>query len=90
MATIVSAAEFAHARLMRQLRASLEQNEMPLLEFKCAQGHINERLYPPYKAEKVAITKCDQCGQIACRIISTPAAPQFKGTGFYATDYKGK
>jgi predicted nucleic acid-binding Zn ribbon protein len=63
---------------------------MPLLEFKCPQGHINERLYSPHKAEKVPTTKCSQCGLIATRILSAPAAPQFTGSGFYATDYKGK
>ena len=63
---------------------------MPLLEFKCAHGHVSERLYSPFMAPKVTSTQCDVCKERAARIVATPAPAQFNGTGFYATDYKGK
>jgi predicted nucleic acid-binding Zn ribbon protein len=63
---------------------------MPLLQFECPKGHISERLYSPFKAPKVQDTTCDLCGEVAERIVSVPAPPQFTGSGFYATDYKGK
>ena len=63
---------------------------MPLLQFKCKKGHVSERLYSPYMAPKVETTQCDVCKQRAERIVAVPGKPQFTGSGFYATDYKGK
>ena len=66
---------------------------MPILEFKCPAGHITERLIEPHRVKSYPRTVvCGQCeGQVfALRQVSLPAAPQFKGSGFYATDYKGK
>lgn len=63
---------------------------MPLLVFRCECGHEPERLFPPWKAPEVEETTCELCGKIAERILATPAPAQFKGSGFYATDYKGK
>jgi predicted nucleic acid-binding Zn ribbon protein len=62
---------------------------MPLIEFKCECGQVIERLYEAHKAAKITQTLC-ACGKVAPRIIATPAPAQFKGAGFYATDYKGK
>lgn len=63
---------------------------MPLLVFKCVCGNMPERLYSPTKAAKMQTVICEHCGQIAKRVLAPPAPPQFTGTGFYATDYKGK
>ena len=71
---------------------------MPLLEFKCKNNHITERLYSPYKAGLIHAMEttrpfevpCGQCGKTARLAISAPAPAQFTGTGFYATDYKGQ
>jgi predicted nucleic acid-binding Zn ribbon protein len=67
---------------------------MPLLEFKCEENHITERLYAPYKAALIRSREttipCGECGKAARLEVSLPAPAQFTGSGFYATDYKGK
>jgi putative FmdB family regulatory protein len=60
---------------------------MPLYEYQCTQcGRVTEHLQnmngPPLAA-------CPQCGGEVKKLISAPAF-QFKGTGWYATDYAGK
>lgn len=59
---------------------------MPLFDFRCPEGHEFEKLI----ASGAAKVECPKCGAIAEKLLSAPAAPQFKGTGFYATDFKGK
>lgn len=60
---------------------------MPLYEYQCAKcGHRFEKI------EKVGAPetrKCPQCGGKAERLLAAPAI-QFKGTGWYVTDYAGK
>ncbi len=60
---------------------------MPLYEYKCRQcGRLMERI------EKVAgphLKKCPHCGGSVESLISAPAI-QFKGSGWYVTDYAGK
>jgi putative FmdB family regulatory protein len=65
---------------------------MPLLEFKCNEcGAITEKLVESYRVPKYShVVTCNECGKDARRIISTPAPAQFTGSGFYATDYRGK
>ena len=59
---------------------------MPIYEFKCGEcGKVIEAIIGP-GAKKL---RCD-CGGTAKKIISAPARPQFKGSGFYETDYKRK
>jgi putative FmdB family regulatory protein len=61
---------------------------MPLYEYKCKKcGHRFEKIVkfsdPPHK-------KCPKCKKIALeQLVSSPAI-QFKGTGWYVTDYAGK
>ena len=60
---------------------------MPLYEYECsACGHRFERIQkfsdPPEKT-------CPKCGGEVHKLISSPAV-QFKGTGWYVTDYAGK
>ncbi len=60
---------------------------MPLYEYECTEcGHRTELLQrhgdPP-------LEKCPQCGGPVHKLFSAPAV-QFKGTGWYVTDYAGK
>ena len=60
---------------------------MPLYEYKCVKcGHRFDKI------ESVSSSiskKCPKCGAKAERQISAPAF-QFKGSGWYVTDYAGK
>lgn len=59
---------------------------MPLYEYECENGHRFEKILkfsdPPLEA-------CPTCGGTVRKLISSPAF-QFKGTGFYITDYVKK
>lgn len=60
---------------------------MPLYEYKCAKcGHRFEKI-EHFDASEVK--KCPKCGGKAERQLA-PSAIQFKGTGWYVTDYAGK
>jgi putative FmdB family regulatory protein len=60
---------------------------LPLYEYKCRKcGHRFEKIEGVSASE---IKKCPKCGAKAERMLSAPAI-QFKGTGWYVTDYKGK
>ncbi len=60
---------------------------MPLYEYKCVKcGHRFEKIEPVTASE---IKKCPQCGVRAERQLAPPAI-QFKGSGWYVTDYAGK
>jgi putative FmdB family regulatory protein len=60
---------------------------LPLYEYKCAKcGHKFEKL----ESHSARVTrKCPECGGKAHRQHSTSAI-QFKGSGWYVTDYGGK
>jgi len=61
---------------------------MPLYEYKCKKcGHRFERIQS-FSAEDVK--ECPVCQGEVERLISTPARPHFKGSGFYSTDYGAK
>ena len=60
---------------------------MPLYEYKCDQcGAVFEVMQ---KFSDAPLRIHDQCGGIVERLISAPAF-QFKGSGWYVTDYAGK
>ncbi|HKO05880.1 MAG TPA: zinc ribbon domain-containing protein [Candidatus Acidoferrales bacterium] len=60
---------------------------MPLYEYRCGKcGHTFEKIERVNASER---KKCPKCGARAARMQSA-AAIQFKGTGWYATDYGGK
>src|ERR1700761_5127723 len=60
---------------------------MPLYEYQCQQcGHRFERIQS-FSAEDVK--ECPVCKGEVERLISAPAV-QFKGSGFYSTDYVSK
>ena len=60
---------------------------MPLYEYKCDKcGAVFEVMQ---KFADAPLRVHDQCGGLVERLISAPAL-QFKGTGWYVTDYAGK
>jgi putative FmdB family regulatory protein len=61
---------------------------MPLYEYQCKKcGHRFE-LIQSFSAEDAK--ECPVCQGEVERLISTPARPHFKGSGFYSTDYAAK
>lgn len=60
---------------------------MPLYEYQCVKcGHRFEKIESVGASET---KKCPKCGAKAERLLAAPAI-QFKGTGWYVTDYAGK
>lgn len=60
---------------------------MPLYEYKCKKcGHRFERIQTYSAADP---TECPVCQGEVERMLSAPAV-QFKGSGFYSTDYGSK
>jgi putative FmdB family regulatory protein len=60
---------------------------MPLYEYQCdACGHQFEQIR---KFSDPPLEICPKCGGAIRKLISSPAC-QFKGSGWYATDYGGK
>ncbi len=60
---------------------------MPLYEYQCEKcGHRFEKIE---SVSASATKKCPKCGARAVRLPSAPSF-QFKGSGWYATDYGGK
>jgi putative FmdB family regulatory protein len=60
---------------------------MPLYEYQCEKcGHRFEKIQ---KFSDKLIKKCPECGGRVNQIISAPAV-QFKGSGWYVTDYARK
>ncbi|HYS56036.1 MAG TPA: FmdB family zinc ribbon protein [Thermoanaerobaculia bacterium] len=60
---------------------------MPLYEYQCAQ--CQERVEILQKMSDSSYTHCPKCGAKMRKLISSPAI-QFKGSGFYKTDYATK
>jgi putative FmdB family regulatory protein len=60
---------------------------LPLYEYKCVKcGHRFEKIE---SVSSPTSKKCPKCGAKAARMLSAPAI-QFKGSGWYVTDYAGK
>jgi putative FmdB family regulatory protein len=59
---------------------------MPTYEYRCPQGHVFEKFFP--QMTKSRRRRCPTCGKLAERLISGGGGLVFKGSGFYATDYK--
>jgi putative FmdB family regulatory protein len=60
---------------------------MPLYEYQCKKcGHRFEKIL---KFSDKAVKKCPECGGPVEQVISAPAV-QFKGSGWYVTDYAKK
>jgi len=60
---------------------------MPLYEYQCTKcGHRFEKIQ---KFSDKMIKKCPECGGRVEQLVSAPAV-QFKGSGWYVTDYAKK
>ena len=59
---------------------------MPTYEFRCPDGHVFDKFYRSISASEMEVP-CTTCGKPAARQISGGAGLQFKGSGFYLTDY---
>ena len=60
---------------------------MPIYEYKCQS--CGERYEKLQKYSDAPCKKCPRCGGALKKLISSPAI-QFKGSGFYITDYAKK
>jgi putative FmdB family regulatory protein len=60
---------------------------VPLYEYRCTKcGHTFEKIQ---KFSDPHISECPKCGAAVEQVISAPAV-QFKGAGWYVTDYAKK
>jgi putative FmdB family regulatory protein len=60
---------------------------LPLYEYACTQcGQRTEKIQ---KFSDPPLTKCEKCGGRLKQLLSSPAI-QFKGSGWYVTDYARK
>jgi putative FmdB family regulatory protein len=60
---------------------------MPIYEYKCTScGHRKEVLQ---KMSDAPLTQCPACGKAALSKLISAAGFQLKGSGWYATDFKG-
>jgi putative FmdB family regulatory protein len=56
---------------------------MPIYEYRCTKSHTFEVVQ---SMSDDSLTKCEVCGAPVQRVLFPPAV-QFKGSGFYNTDY---
>jgi putative FmdB family regulatory protein len=59
---------------------------LPLYEYECPDCGVFERMQ---KFSDPVLTACPTCQKPVEKLLSAPAI-QFKGTGWYVTDYAGK
>ncbi len=60
---------------------------MPIYEYRCdACGFQKEHLQ---KMSDAALTACPECGKASYQKLLSAAGFQLKGSGWYATDFKG-
>lgn len=60
---------------------------MPIYEYECTQcGKRTELLQ---RMDDAPMASCPECGGAVRKLLSAPAV-QFKGSGWYVTDYAGK
>jgi putative FmdB family regulatory protein len=63
------------------------ETPMPIYEYRCSNcGHQQEFLQ---KLNDPQHTRCTRCGQETLSKMVTAAGFQLKGSGWYATDFKG-
>src|ERR1044072_1615036 len=74
------------AQLPRAESASYNRH-MPIYEYECKKCKAHVEAFQ--KVNDKPLTKCRKCGGKLEKKISAPAV-QFKGTGWYVTDYAGK
>jgi putative FmdB family regulatory protein len=70
-----------------KLNSAVPNRIVPIYEYKCKKcGHIFERIQ---KFSDPPVRKCPECGGSVEQVLSAPAV-QFKGSGWYVTDYARK
>ena len=71
----------------KNLPRRVSRSLMPLYEYKCKKcGHRFEKIQ---KFSDPPVKKCPECGGRVEQVLSAPAV-QFKGAGWYVTDYAKK
>jgi putative FmdB family regulatory protein len=60
---------------------------LPLYEYACT--HCGQRIEKIQKFSDPPLTQCEKCGGRLKQLLSSPAI-QFKGSGWYVTDYARK
>lgn len=60
---------------------------MPLYEYECSNCHHRFEKIESFSAPEKR--ECPKCGKVAKRLLAAPAI-QFKGSGWYVTDYGRK
>ena len=60
---------------------------MPIYEYECRKCKSHTEAFQKFSDKP--LTKCKKCGGRLEKVISAPAI-QFKGSGWYVTDYAGK
>lgn len=60
---------------------------MPIYEYAC--NPCGHRLEAMQKMSEAPLTDCPQCGKPALTKLISAAGFQLKGSGWYATDFKG-
>jgi putative FmdB family regulatory protein len=73
--------------LLPQLATASYNRGMPIYEYECRKCKAHVEAFQ--KVNDKPLTKCVKCGGKLERKISAPAI-QFKGSGWYVTDYAGK
>jgi putative FmdB family regulatory protein len=66
------------------IRTPGRTNDMPLYEYQCVKCATRSEVLQ--KFSDPPLTVCPECGGELKKLISSPAI-QFKGSGFYITDY---
>lgn len=60
---------------------------MPIYEYRCAKCGFQKEFLQ--RVSDKPLKKCPECGKPALAKLVTAAGFQLKGTGWYATDFKG-
>ena len=60
---------------------------MPIYEYRCGKCGFQKEFLQ--RLNDAPLTKCPECGKRALSKMVTAAGFQLKGTGWYATDFKG-
>lgn len=61
---------------------------MPLYEYDCRKCGAVTEVLRSLRRRDASAPNCKECGRKTERRVSVPAPAQFKGGGFYATDYR--
>lgn len=69
------------------LGLTAREDELPLYEYECTK--CGKRVEKIQKFSDRPLAKCEHCGGKLERLLSSPAI-QFKGSGWYVTDYARK